>query len=141
MVDTPPIQRIGDWTRDAPRANHPNSDLQYAWECTSDLHDRMEVPAQWWRGDLDEDAGGRCDDCIRNEVRATYGYDRAQKLLRCVLKQFRIIAGDDVGSSIGWQGETAILVGLLRRLADVLEAAIAGHVEDPPLVFPSPDDL
>lgn len=69
-----------------------------------------------------------------------YRYNEACELVRTILSDLRILAGDVGPSGVSWQDVAGPLAVNLRVLATRVDAARAGRVTDGPVVFPSPDD-
>ena len=70
-----------------------------------------------------------------------YYYQDALAALGDVLHNFDILSGDVVGASHNtWQDYAKYTARNLRRLANMLDAAAAGHVLHGPAVFPSAEE-
>jgi len=71
-----------------------------------------------------------------------YTYQEARELLHDIIDGFRTISGDQVGPrGQSWQETAKATAVNLQLLGFRLEAALEGNVSDPPVQFPSPDDL
>lgn len=75
------------------------------------------------------------------EATKPYKYEDARNLLRDILDDFRILAGDKAGNGATWQDVAGTCATNLEVLAAKLHAARRGFVAGGPVVFPSPDDL
>jgi len=75
-------------------------------------------------------------------MKQRYRYFTAHRSLKLAIKDMAILSGEEVGpSDVSWQDVAGTLATNLRVLANQMEAAWEGYVEDGPIVFPSVNEI
>jgi len=71
-----------------------------------------------------------------------YYYPDSVASLGDILHGFEVLCGDELGPiNESWQDRAKYIAKDLRRLANMLDAAVEGRVLDGPVVFPSPSEV